>query len=121
MTSDDQFTKVPMEIEEWKPEPPCHSLTPPPRRDRSTLIICLSLVGMFIGTLAFEGRHELAEYARQHYGDRPPAYQSSRPAQSASSPLPDQSEWVTSGNAEQTANSKGIPPALHAPPPTFME
>jgi hypothetical protein len=56
-----------MDIEEYRPEPPPVSASPPPSKAHSTLIMILVLVATFFVSLAVMARHDIADYARQHF------------------------------------------------------
>jgi len=89
-----------MEIEEYRPEPSRPSPPEPPRKDRSAIIMSLIFVMTFLATLAVAERHELADYARQHFAGSP-APQAVQPSRAGNAPPPSLAGQKIQGNVER--------------------
>jgi hypothetical protein len=92
-----------MEIEEYRPEPTRSVPPEPPRKDRSVVIMSLIFLMTFLVTLTVQERHQLADYARQHFAESP-APQAVQPSR-AGNVLPSMlSGQRIQGNVERAMN-----------------
>jgi hypothetical protein len=89
-----------MEIEEYRPEPARPLPPEPPRKDRSAIIMTAVLVGTFFVSLTIMARHEIADYARQHFAGSS-APKATQTIEAVNTSVPATSGQTIQGNVER--------------------